>query len=42
MMQVFDKDTARLKYFKITHDNFNTFILKIMDQAIQQVILSNF
>ena len=27
MMQVFDKDTARLKYFKITHDNFNTFIL---------------
>lgn len=28
MMQVFDKDTARLKYFKITHDNFNTFILK--------------
>ena len=26
-MQVFDKDTARLKYFKITHDNFNTFIL---------------
>ena len=28
MIQVFDKDTARLKYFKITHDNFNTFILK--------------
>ena len=28
MMQVFDKDTARLKYFKITHDSFNTFILK--------------
>ena len=28
IMQVFDKDTARLKYFKITHDNFNTFILK--------------
>ena len=28
MMQVFDKDTARLKYFKITHDNFNTFILR--------------
>ena len=28
MTQVFDKDTARLKYFKITHDNFNTFILK--------------
>ena len=28
MMQVFDKDTARLKYFKITHDNFNTFTLK--------------
>ena len=27
MIQVFDKDTARLKYFKITHDNFNTFIL---------------
>ena len=27
IMQVFDKDTARLKYFKITHDNFNTFIL---------------
>ena len=27
MMQVFDKDTARLKYFKITHDNFNTFVL---------------
>ena len=27
VMQVFDKDTARLKYFKITHDNFNTFIL---------------
>ena len=27
MMQVFDKDTARLKYFKITHDNFNAFIL---------------
>lgn len=26
-MQVFDKATARLKYFKITHDNFNTFIL---------------
>ena len=28
MTQVFDKDTARLKYFKITYDNFNTFILK--------------
>lgn len=28
MTQVFDKETARLKYFKITHDNFNTFILK--------------
>ena len=28
IMQVFDKDTARLKYFKITHDNFNTFILR--------------
>ena len=28
IMQVFDKATARLKYFKITHDNFNTFILK--------------
>lgn len=28
MTQVFDKDTARLKYFKITHDNFNTFTLK--------------
>ena len=28
IMQVFDKDTARLKYFKITHDSFNTFILK--------------
>lgn len=27
MMQVFDKATARLKYFKITHDNFNAFIL---------------
>ena len=27
IMQVFDKATARLKYFKITHDNFNTFIL---------------
>ena len=26
-MQVFDKATARLKYFKITHDNFNAFIL---------------
>ena len=26
MIQVFDKDTARLKYFKITHDSFNTFI----------------
>ncbi len=28
MIQVFDKDTARLKYFKITHDSFNTFVLK--------------
>ena len=28
IMQVFDKATARLKYFKITHDSFNTFILK--------------
>lgn len=28
MTQVFDKETARLKYFKITHDNFNTFALK--------------
>ena len=28
MTQVFDKETARLKYFKITHDNFNTFSLK--------------
>ena len=28
IMQVFDKDTARLKYFKITHDSFNMFILK--------------
>ena len=28
MIQVFDKATARLKYFKITHDSFNTFILK--------------
>ena len=28
IMQVFDKITARLKYFKITHDNFNTFILR--------------
>ena len=28
IMQVFDKATARLKYFKITHDNFNTFILR--------------
>ena len=27
IMQVFDKANARLKYFKITHDNFNTFIL---------------
>ena len=27
IMQVFDKATARLKYFKITHDNFNTLIL---------------
>ena len=27
IMQVFDKATARLKYFKITHDNFNAFIL---------------
>ena len=27
IMQVFDKATARLKYFKITHDNFNTFIV---------------
>lgn len=27
IMQVLDKATARLKYFKITHDNFNTFIL---------------
>ena len=27
IMQVFDKATARLKYFKITHDNFNTFVL---------------
>ena len=27
VMQVFDKATARLKYFKITHDNFNAFIL---------------
>lgn len=26
--QVFDKETARLKYFKITHDNFNTFSLR--------------
>jgi len=28
IMQVFDKATARLKYFKITHDIFNTFILR--------------
>ena len=28
IMQVFDKATARLKYFKITHDSFNSFILK--------------
>ena len=28
MIQVFDKDTARLKYFKVTHDSFNSFILK--------------
>ena len=28
IMQVFDKDTARLKYFKVTHDSFNSFILK--------------
>ena len=28
MIQVFDKDTARLKYFKITHDSFNTFYTK--------------
>ena len=28
IMQIFDKDTARLKYFKITHDSFNSFILK--------------
>ena len=28
MTQVFDKDTARLKYFKITHDNFNIVTLK--------------
>ena len=27
IMQVFDKATARLKYFKVTHDNFNAFIL---------------
>lgn len=27
VMQVFDEVTARLKYFKITHDIFNTFIL---------------
>ena len=27
IMQVFDKATARLKYFKITHDNFNAFVL---------------
>ena len=26
--QVFDKETARLKYFKITHDNFNAFSLR--------------
>ena len=28
MTQVFDKETARLKYFKITHDHFNTFLLQ--------------
>lgn len=28
MSQVFDRDTARLKYFKITHDNFNTLVLQ--------------
>ena len=28
MSQVFDNETARLKYFKLTHDNFNTFSLK--------------
>lgn len=28
IIQVFDRATARLKYFKIIHDNFNTFILR--------------
>ena len=28
MSQIFDKETARLKYFKITHDNFNTFAME--------------
>ena len=36
MSQVFDKDIARLKYFKLTHDNFNMLSFsprKISDQA---------
>ena len=31
MTQVFDRDVARLKYFKITHDNFNTLALQNND-----------
>lgn len=27
MKQIFDKDTARLKYFKLTHDNFTNILL---------------
>lgn len=27
MERIYDKETARLKYFKITHDNFNSLVL---------------
>ena len=31
MMQIFDKGTARLTYFKLTHDNFTNILLKSRD-----------
>ncbi len=31
MVQIFDKNTARLTYFKLTHDNFTSILLKRKD-----------
>lgn len=42
MSLVFDKEIARLKYFKITHDNFNTLSLNSRDSQISSKDIISF